>query len=149
VLVPDPKWLTKLSMAFTRDFRNAALRHWTVASKLAGDGSYDAAGYLFGFAGECRLKLAMEKVGIRPLANERRFEDPFRAHFPEIKVLMLVSGAAARISSTVVGLLDNGGFMGQWDTDMRYARSGSVDKPLMDRWRSGVEKLFEATEFLI
>lgn len=132
---------------FPQDFGSAAQRHWRVASKLASNGCYDAAGYMFGFAGECRLKSAMIKVGIRPLPNERRSEDPFRAHFPELKAVMLDTGAGSRISATVNALLSNGGFMREWDTDIRYAKSGSVDQPTMQHWQSGVEDLFAATEF--
>ena len=132
---------------FPPNFESAARRHWKVAQKLSQDGCYDAAGYMFGFAGECRLKSAMIKVGIRPLPNERRMEDPFRAHFPELKALMLDTGAGSRISATVNALLSNGGFMTEWDTDMRYAKSGSVDQPTTQRWQSGVEQLFAATEF--
>lgn len=132
---------------FPQDFGSAARRHWTVATKLSQDGCYDAAGYMFGFAGECRLKWAMIRVGIRPLPNEKRFEDPFRAHFPDLKTLMLVTGSGSRISATVNALLSSGAFMTEWDTDMRYSRSGSVSRPTMERWRTGVEQLFAETEF--
>jgi hypothetical protein len=89
----------------------------------------------------------MIKVGIRPLGNESRREDPFRAHFPELKALMLDVGAGSRISATVNGLLSSGGFMNEWDTDMRYAKSGAVTQTMVERWQSAVEQLFAATEF--
>jgi hypothetical protein len=129
------------------DLSSAAHRHLRAAQNLAASKDWDSAGYLTGFAAECRLKRALMRSGFRPAKDLDRRDDPFWAHFPSLKTLMLHSGAAARISASVVTLVSSGGFMNEWDTMMRYAKTGSVDEPTATRWFTHVDQLFTATEF--
>jgi len=134
------------SARFPLDLSSASQRHWKTAKCLASKKEWDMAGYIVGFAGECRLKGALLRSGFRFIPEARR-DDPFWAHFPNLKTLMLQSGAAARISATVVNLVSSGGFMNEWDTIMRYSKTGSVDEAAVKRWFADVEQLFRATEF--
>lgn len=132
---------------YALDMEGAAQRHLRAARSRAADKDWDTAGYLAGFAAECRLKRALMRTGFQPPKNLDKRDDPFWAHFPSLKTLMLHSGAAARISAGVVTLLSNGGFMNEWDTIMRYSRTGSVDEPTASRWLLHVDQVFRATEF--
>lgn len=136
-----------LSARYPMDLFSAAHRHLRAAKCLAAKKDWDSAGYLAGFAAECRLKGALMRSGFRPATDLDRRDDPFWAHFPGLKTLMLQKGAAARISASVVTLVSNGRFMNEWDTPMRYAKSGSVDEPTATRWITHVDQLFAATEF--
>jgi hypothetical protein len=128
------------SARYPLDLSSAAQRHWRAAKCLAAKKDWDSAGYLAGFAAECRLKRALMRSGFRPTVGLDRRDDPFWAHFPNLKALMLQNGAAARISAGVVNLVASGGFMNEWDTVMRYAKTGSVNEATAKRWFSHVEQ---------
>src|SRR5215471_1273537 len=82
-------------MAYSQDMRKSARRHLKAAQILhvqngAGDqpGCKAVAGYLFGLAGELALKELMRDSGMTPLTPAERRDDPFFAHFPELKTLL-------------------------------------------------------------
>jgi hypothetical protein len=131
-------------MPYTYDFQNAARRHLQAAETLhaaAGPGSQPGckavSGYLFGLAGE----LAVKQL-IRPLPPAQRRDDPFYAHFPELKRLLQerLSGRRAAVLLDVAH--SNSCFQG-WDTSMRYAPTNDVREPLVDAWREKAKKLVE------
>lgn len=66
--------------------RRAAFRHLQAAEMLANTDRRDVAGYLFGIAAECALKHMMASSGMRPLPESQRRDDPFYAHFEELKI---------------------------------------------------------------
>jgi len=86
-------------MAYKQAFLNSAKRHLRAAHELRGltsggsqPGCKAVAGYLFGLSGELAVKAMMRDSGMTPLSPDRRRDDPFFAHFPELKSRLLVSG---------------------------------------------------------
>lgn len=80
------------TVAYRQDFVNAARRHFRAATELhavtaAGSqpGCSAVAGYLFGLSGELAVKAMMRDSGMVPLASVSRRDDPYYAHFPELK----------------------------------------------------------------
>lgn len=121
-------------VAYTLNLSSAARRHLAAADTL-----YDAprhvrvAGYLYGIAAECALKSLLQDAGVRPLTKERRREDPFYAHFPELKTRLF----ALQLARTAISkFVEDPAFMNQWDTDMRYCKSEEINPAWVDRWRS-------------
>lgn len=87
-------------MAYKPNYPASARRHLEAADALyAPEWRRDVAGYLYGIAAECALKAMMQESGLRPLGNDNRKDDPFYAHFPELKTrlrdLQLGRGAAS------------------------------------------------------
>lgn len=138
-------------MAYSVDLTNSARRHWEAAERLyAEDGTAtprnrDVAGYLYGVAGECALKQLMRRTGMRPLPPEQRRDDPFYAHFPQLKT-MLRETLNRRNDTVLRRWADDQALMNEWDTDMRYAPRKDVRSALVDRWRDHARQLVEAME---
>src|SRR5271166_4619837 len=76
-------------MAFATDMSAAARRHLEAGDSLAkGRKRRDVAGYLYGIAAECAIKAMMLELGMRPVADRRTADDPFFAHFPELRSML-------------------------------------------------------------
>ncbi|KQP23099.1 hypothetical protein [Pseudorhodoferax sp. Leaf267] len=134
-------------MAYTLDLQNAARRHLRAAATLyaatgagAQPGCKVVAGYLFGLAGELAVKQMMRDSGMRPLSPERRRDDPFYAHFPELKRLLLdqISG---RRAGQLRAVAQSGRIFRQWHTDMRYAPSIEVPEARVEEWKADANEL--------
>ena len=136
-------------MAYRQDLLNSAKRHLRAADELHGltsAGSQPAcravAGYLFGLSGELAVKAMMRDSGMVPLAVDRRRDDPFYAHFPELKSRLRDtlkgrrSGELRRISETSA-LFQN------WDTDMRYAPTADIQDAWVDSWKISARDLVD------
>ena len=83
-------------MAYRTDLANSARRHLKAAEALNGlaapgaqPGCQAVAGYLFGLSGELAVKAMMQDSGMSPLTPEQRRDDPFYAHFPDLKSRLL------------------------------------------------------------
>jgi hypothetical protein len=79
-------------VAYKKDLVNAARRHLKAAAELhlveaagAQPGCRAVAGYLYGLCGELAVKSMMQDSGIRPLEEKFRRDDPYYAHFPDLK----------------------------------------------------------------
>lgn len=104
----------------------------------------DVAGYLYGISAECALKAMMLDAGMRPGDEGNRREDPFYAHFPQLKTL-LRDGLLARGSGKVLKTyIENSKFMSQWDTDMRYSRGNAIRPEWVDQWREQARDIVSA-----
>lgn len=130
-------------MAYSRDPKNllaAARRHREAADALFDDreptgGKHRAVcGYLYGIAAECAVKAMMHAAGLRPLDPSERRDDPFFAHFPNLRTL-LRDQQPPRRSRALSTLIDDDQFMSQWDTAMRYAPGSEVKPEWVQRWR--------------
>jgi len=131
-------------MAYTPNMPASARRHLEAADTLyATDKRRDVAGYLYGVAAECALKAMMEEAGLRPLSNDKRREDPFYAHFPELKTLLRDS-QLSRAAGTLKKFVEDPNFMGQWDTNMRYCRGDEVNLNWVERWRNQTRDIVSA-----
>lgn len=134
-------------MAYSTDFSKAARRHLDAAGRL--DAAEPArvmrsvAGYLFGIAAECALKQMMRDSGMRPLADEERRNDPFWAHFPEIKTL-LRDRIYGRRAGELRRFVEDGSFMNHWDVRMRYAPAADISAEHIDRWRQQAAEVVAA-----
>jgi hypothetical protein len=115
-------------MAFTIDLPASARRHLEAANMLF-DHKRDVAGYLFGIAAECAIKAMMLDAGIRHKAPELRREDPFYAHFPELRTLLREMQLGRR-AKPLMDYIEDDSFMSQWSTDMRY----SPGRDIRDTW---------------
>lgn len=119
--------------AYKINLANSAQRHYLAAELLFPTERKDVAGYLFGIAAECAIKQIMSRSGIRPLDPQSRRDDPFFAHFPQMKAL-LRNKISGRNSQILLRFIETS-FMQDWDTDMRYAPSGDIDFKWVERWR--------------
>jgi hypothetical protein len=129
-------------MAYRRDLSNSAKRHLRAAEELcavtsAGSqpGCKAVAGYLFGLTGELAVKSIMRDSGMTPLEQERRRDDPFFAHFPELKTY-LKDTAMGRRSGQLRKIAENTSLFHHWDTDLRYAPTSDIDERWINVWRN-------------
>ena len=138
-------------MAYSRDMRKAAHRHLRAAQILhgqigAGDqpGCKAVAGYLFGLAGELAVKELMRDSGMHTLPQAERRDDPFFAHFPELKTML--STAKGRRSEELRKLSEDSSLFQDWDIAMRYAPTKEIKANCVDRWKISAELLIERME---
>jgi hypothetical protein len=122
-------------MAYSTDLPAAAHRHLQAADALY-DGSRhrSVSGYLYGIAAECAVKALMRDVGLKPLEEAERRNDPFYAHFPALRTL-LRDGALPRLGKGIRQIIEDDSFMSQWDTAMRYSRGPDIRPEWVARWR--------------
>lgn len=122
---------------YSTNLRLSALRHWETAEHL-GDERVPKhraiAGYLFGIVAECAIKEIMRNSGMKPLPDDKRRDDPFYAHFPQLKT-MLKNSAQGRRAGDLRRWCDDNAFMRHWDTDMRYAPAKDIEVGDIKRWR--------------
>jgi hypothetical protein len=131
-------------MAYKPNLPASARRHLEAADALyEAERRRDVAGYLYGIAAECALKAMMEEAGLRPLGNDRRKEDPFYAHFPELKT-QLRDSHLGRAAATLTRFIGNPRFMSQWDTDMRYCKGDEIKPEWVERWRNQARDVVSA-----
>lgn len=122
-------------MTYSKDLCAAARRHLQAADVLFNKSSHKAvSGYLYGIAAECAVKVLMEQAGMRPLNESQRRDDPFFAHFPELRT-MLRDQSPGRIGQHVRNLIEDDRFMNQWNTKMRYAPGPNVRSDWVNKWR--------------
>lgn len=135
-------------MAFGRDLPNSARRHLRAANELfdanaagAQPGCRAVAGYLYGLSGELAVKAIMRDSGMTPKAPSARRDDPYYAHFPELKS-RLRDNAQGRRSGDLRVIAESNDFQ-DWNTDMRYAPTSDIVDKWVDTWRASAQKLVE------
>lgn len=134
-------------MEYSQDLADLARRHCSAAICLHTDnepgtrsGNRAVAGYLFGLAGELALKKMMSDSGMRPLDNAQKRDDPFYAHFPLLKTLLL-NRAKGRLQGALVRYAKDAKLFHDWDTNMRYAPTRDIRDLWTNEWRSHAEAL--------
>ncbi len=121
-------------MTYSPDMKSAARRHLFAADILYQDGRRrDVAGYLYGIAAECAIKAMMIDAGQRPI--EDRKDDPFFAHFPQLRT-MLRDSQFGRRGTILRRFIDNDRFFSQWDTKMRYCKGAEIEDKWVDSWKA-------------
>lgn len=137
-------------MAFSQDLRVSARRHLRSADELyellsAGSqpGCKAVAGYLFGLCGELAVKAMMEDSGMRKHANRR--DDPYFAHFPELKTL-LRDNARGRRAGVLRLIAENDRLFQHWDTEMRYAPTLQILTKWVVAWKASAHELIAKME---
>lgn len=111
----------------------SARRHLEAADNLMPSARYDVAGYLFGIAAECAIKAMMRDYGLQTSKGASRREDPFYAHFPELRT-MLRDRLQGRSAGTLAQFIHDDRFMSHWSTDMRYSAASDVKKKWVEIW---------------
>jgi hypothetical protein len=136
-------------MAYRQDISNSARRHLRAADELYGatsggsqPGCRAVAGYLFGLSGELAIKAMMRDSGMRPLTADRRRDDPFYAHFPDLKVRLLAS-LVGRRSGQLRIIAETRALFQNWDTDMRYAPTADIDHAWIESWKTSAHDLVD------
>lgn len=130
-------------MSYTINLKNSAVRHYEAGEYLClNSHRKDVAGYLFGIAAECAVKEMMRYINMRPLESRARRDDPFYAHFPELKTL-LRNNLNGRISSVMNPFIQDS-FMQEWNTDMRYAPSSDIALGKVQRWHEQAKMALDA-----
>jgi hypothetical protein len=134
-------------MAYRQDFLSSAKRHLRAAQELCGltsggsqPGCKAVAGYLFGLSGELAVKAMMRDSGMVPLAADRRRDDPFYAHFPELKSRLLDT-LKGRRSGDLRKIAENSSLFQNWDIDMRYAPAADIQDAWIDAWNTSARDL--------
>lgn len=125
-------------MAYRLDFGASARRHWLDGKQLLAARRAQAAGYHFGFAAECAVKSILYKHNI-PQGADRR-EDPYWAHFPELRTILLRDGKG-RLPQKLYDVIAKASFMQEWDTDIRYAMDGSISEERASKWRDQADEV--------
>lgn len=138
-------------MAYGKDFATSAKRHLRAATELdlafsAGSqpGCKAVAGYLYGLAGELALKEIMRASGMKPDGSRR--DDPFYAHFPELKTLLAAARVCGRRSGELRKFAESPTLFQYWNTDMRYAKTSDVKSDWVKGWQADAEKLVAALD---
>jgi hypothetical protein len=141
-------------MAYRQDLSNSARRHLRAANELysstsAGSqpGCKAVAGYLYGLSGELAIKAIMGKSGMAPLAKEQRREDPFYAHFPELKTRLL-DAVQGRRSGELRTIAESPTLFQNWDTEMRYAPTDDISNSWIDAWKASAHDLVNRMDSL-
>lgn len=123
-------------MAYAKNMRAAAARHFRDAETLFGSNKYDNAGYHYGLSAECALKGAMERAGLKVdevIVVGRR---AYFVHFPELKRIPVQF--AGRISQTIATVLYRTDFLQEWEIRMRYSPDRGVSEKTCNKWRDQV-----------
>jgi hypothetical protein len=138
-------------MAYTQGIKVAARRHLRSATVLHAESSAGAqpgcravAGYLFGLAGELAVKQIMLDSGMRPMAAGDRRDDPFYAHFPELKAML--STAPGRRSQELRKVSEDSSLFQNWNVAMRYAPTTEIGPKYVDAWKVSAEALIVRME---
>lgn len=127
---------------YSTDLAKSARRH--LAGALDSEARHNGiAGYLFGIAAECAVKAIMRDSAMRPLSPEARRDDPYYAHFPQLKT-MLRNSAHGRRAGELRRWSEDPNFMRDWDTDMRYAPAKDIASSDVARWRESAEQAIGA-----
>jgi hypothetical protein len=136
-------------MAYSEALAASARRHLAAADQLDDANPprrcRDVAGYLYGVAAECALKQIMRESAIRPLPEAQRRDDPYYAHFPELKTLLL-DAVSGRRAGDLRKFAESTRLMGDWSIKMRYAPAKEVLSRFVDLWRGQAHELVDAME---
>jgi hypothetical protein len=126
-------------MDYEIDLAASAKRHFADGDSLLRAKSSQHAGYHFGFAAECALKSVLFTHNV-PRRSDRR-SDPFWAHFPELRTLLVRDGKG-RLPRRLYDVISHGAFLQFWDTDIRYAANHSVSADRASAWRKHADEIF-------
>src|SRR5215216_7118432 len=120
-------------MAFSVNMTAAARRHLLAAEMLVGTDRRDVAAYLYGIAAECAVKAMMPGIGLRPKADHKTPDDPYFAHFPDLRT-MLRDVVSKRRGIPLARLIQNDGFLNGWSTQMRYSDGREINPNWINSW---------------
>jgi hypothetical protein len=128
-------------MTYNPNLSAAARRHIEAADALYTGARRDVAGYLYGIAAECAIKAMMIEVGLRP--SNRSKDDPFWAHFPELRTLLRDS-LSRRNTTTLRCFVENDNFFSQWDIAMRYCKGNEIQEKWIAQWKAQAREVVDS-----
>lgn len=141
-------------MAYQIQMANSAHRHFKAAEELyeitsAGTqpGCKAVAGYLYGLTGEMAVKFMMVSSGIKNDRELPKRENPYYAHFPELKH-QLKNMIYGRRAGELRKIYENDRLFQYWDTAMRYAPTKDINIVWVSDWRESAKALIERMESL-
>lgn len=82
---------------------------------------------------------------MRPLPELQKQDDPFFAHFPKLKSLLL-NTAHGRWHGALLKYASDPRLMQNWDTRMRYAPHHEVSDKDVGLWRQQAHEIMKAME---
>lgn len=132
-------------MRYNTSMAASARRHLEAGERLHATSRRDVAGYLFGIAAECALKHLMLTSGMRPRGGSSRRDDPFYAHFQELKT-MLRDAAHGRLQAELRRYGENDAFMQFWDVTMRYSDGKDIDPKWIGRWYDNAKDIMSTMD---
>jgi hypothetical protein len=130
-------------MAFAIDMDAAAHRHLLAADTLSNGHRRDVAGYLYGIAAECAIKVMMSEIGMRPLRERGMNRDPFFAHFPELRTI-LRDELQGRRGTPLVRFIEDDHFLHHWSTRMRYSHGRDIKQRWIDDWATQARRAVDS-----
>ncbi|WP_165905392.1 hypothetical protein [Rhodovulum euryhalinum] len=95
-------------------------------------------------AGELAVKALMRDSGMAELPRDKRRDDPYYAHFPELAT-QLRDTVHGRRSGELTAIAKSNHFQ-NWSTDMRYASTAEVQANWIDAWRASADTLIQKME---
>ena len=141
-------------MAYRQDVSSSAKRHLRAANELhavvsrgSQPGCKAVAGYLFGLSGELAIKAMMRESGMKPLAADRRRDDPFYAHFPELKTRLLLT-LSGRRAGELRKIVETNSLFQNWNTEMRYAPTEDIEDAWVESWKVSAHDLVHRMDLL-
>lgn len=82
----------------------------------------------------------MRDSGMVPLPNEKRRDDPYYAHFPELKE-RLKDMAAGRRAGELRQIAESPALFQNWDTQMRYSPTADIQAAWILAWKTSATTL--------
>jgi hypothetical protein len=136
-------------LGYTQNLAKAAKRHLLAGQVLYANNTAGkqpsckaVAGYLFGISGELAIKEMMRSSGMKPLSEQERRNDPFYAHFPELKSL-LRDNVHGRLAGLLRKYAEDSSLFQYWETNMRYAPTDEIRASWIIKWLASANKLVE------
>jgi hypothetical protein len=135
-------------MAYGEGYAKSAKRHLCAADKLLGvklagerPGCRAVAGYLFGLSGELAVKAIMRDSGIEKLEKSLRKDDPYYAHFPNLRTLLKNTKIRGRRAGELTKIVGNSSLFQCWDVAMRYAPTDNIEDRWVEAWQKSAKEL--------
>ena len=140
------------TLLYHTSYPAAALRHWRDAEYLRSAGKHDSAGYHYGFAAECALKLSMEQrqQDTQPIPHEHIFCPSTRSgtKLPDLRATALRRLRGRRAQGLLVLLKMEDYFRG-WAVDMRYSSDGIVTQTTCAAWQDQARRTLRAVGLVL
>lgn len=84
----------------------------------------------------------MRQSGIRPLNHANRRDDPYYAHFPELKD-RLKDNLQGRRAQQLTRIAESSTLFESWDIKMRYAPTSDILDTRVEKWRQSAKELID------
>ncbi len=116
-------------------YDSSAIRHYKDASFLLDESCLDNAGHLVGFAAECAVKHAIQKL--------QNHSNPVYDHFPSLAAPARQQFQSRAQFHALANLID-ANFLRNWDVNRRYKASGDATLPEVRGWFENARKIMAA-----